>query len=656
MPRSTTTTTALLGPSLVKDALAGTTTAAAHGEARAQRLRASASHEQLIPSSRFAVGGSFAAAPTATNSVAPSSVPSAAKPLPRSRPLTSLPTSKTLPKLPRASNHNGQARLARDPAMDTLAEQDSPQNQQPASRLPGLRKQPSLQWHPQANSSRQRTPSLSKTRNSNGTTASPSRQKSKDEDDSSENTKGAEDLKTRPSLAERTIETLLNLPSTPTVRTRASHSNFFEQRDAQSPRSRPTSRWGDRPGSSLRSGTPSSRPSVSRPGSSAGPGQEFVKSPFKSMPPPFGTLPARGRTVSLGRPDSSDGPARSSANSPFKSLLPTVEKTPARGRTAGSLMRMPSKVRLNESHKPGSAPPSRSLVHAARARTPSPEKPSAIAASPIAPSLLARPDPPRPTGFGIVKKPSKSVANKYASAPSMAARKGSITSQKSSTTASGEETVFSGASTSSSQTAGTGDVSPQFKKSSAALREQIARAKAAKCTVAQQAPVQGQAPLTGTAAASVIPTDSTFDFGLTDDPFNLQRDAGSTSKILQSRVATARTSGRLNIAALSLKEIPSEVLNMYNLDSIGSSGGSWAECVDLTRFVAADNELEMIDASLFPDVDPEQLAMDDDAPVCMFGGLETLDLHGNMLISLPSGLRRLAFLTSLNLVCATFPV
>lgn len=233
-------------------------------------------------------------------------------------------------------------------------------------------------------------------------------------------------------------------------------------------------------------------------------------------------------------------------------------------------------------------------------------------------------------------------------APAAAARKGSITSQKSSTTASGEEAVFSGASTTSTQTAGTGDLSPQFKKSSAALREQITRAKAAKRAAAQQALAHGQTHFGVKADAPVIPTDSTFDFGLTD-PFHLQRDDKSTSKVLQSRVATARTSGRLNIAALGLKEIPPEVLNMYNLDSIGS--GSWAESVDLTRFVAADNELEMLDESLFPDVDPEQLAFDEDAPDCMFGGLETLDLHGNMLISLPSGLRRLTLLTSLNLVC-----
>lgn len=114
-------------------------------------------------------------------------------------------------------------------------------------------------------------------------------------------------------------------------------------------------------------------------------------------------------------------------------------------------------------------------------------------------------------------------------------------------------------------------------------------------------------------------------------------------------MAVARTSGRLNIAALSLKEIPPEVLNMYNLDSIGG-GASWAESVDLTRFVAADNELEMIEESLFPDIDPEGLAENEDTEGCLFGGLETLDLHGNMLISLPMGLRRLALLTSLNLV------
>jgi Leucine-rich repeat (LRR) protein len=148
----------------------------------------------------------------------------------------------------------------------------------------------------------------------------------------------------------------------------------------------------------------------------------------------------------------------------------------------------------------------------------------------------------------------------------------------------------------------------------------------------------------------LIPTDTSFDFGLSNDPFNQHRDDGSTKKILQSRIETARISGRLNIAAMGLREIPAEVMNMYNLESIGGNGGSWAESVDLTRFVAADNELEMINDSIFPDCDPQDMADSEDGQGNIFGGLETLDLHGNMLIALPMGLRRLPQLTSLNLV------
>ena len=121
--------------------------------------------------------------------------------------------------------------------------------------------------------------------------------------------------------------------------------------------------------------------------------------------------------------------------------------------------------------------------------------------------------------------------------------------------------------------------------------------------------------------------------------------------MLQGRLASARTSGRLNIAAMGLREIPADVMNMYNLESVGRSDGAWAESVDLTRFVAADNELEMIEGSVFPDVDPQEFADDEDSQGNIFAALETLDLHGNMLISVPTGLRRLQLLTSLNLVC-----
>jgi len=89
---------------------------------------------------------------------------------------------------------------------------------------------------------------------------------------------------------------------------------------------------------------------------------------------------------------------------------------------------------------------------------------------------------------------------------------------------------------------------------------------------------------------------------------------------------------------------------MYNFDAINGYGGSWAETVDLTRFVAADNELEYLGDDIFPDIDPLELLDHDDSKGSQFGGLETLDLHGNLLKALPLGLRRLNLLTTLNLV------
>jgi hypothetical protein len=90
---------------------------------------------------------------------------------------------------------------------------------------------------------------------------------------------------------------------------------------------------------------------------------------------------------------------------------------------------------------------------------------------------------------------------------------------------------------------------------------------------------------------------------------------------------------------------------MYNLESMDRS---WAEAVDLTRFVAADNELELLSDDVFPDIDPREAVDDEDAKGNQFGGLETLDLHGNVIIALPVGLRRLELLTSLNLVSSLY--
>jgi Leucine-rich repeat (LRR) protein len=77
---------------------------------------------------------------------------------------------------------------------------------------------------------------------------------------------------------------------------------------------------------------------------------------------------------------------------------------------------------------------------------------------------------------------------------------------------------------------------------------------------------------------------------------------------------------------------------------------AWNEVVDLVRFIAADNEIESIPNEAFPDTDQNTLGPDDDVKGPQFGGIELLDLHGNILSNVPIGLRRLERLTTLNLV------
>ena len=163
-------------------------------------------------------------------------------------------------------------------------------------------------------------------------------------------------------------------------------------------------------------------------------------------------------------------------------------------------------------------------------------------------------------------------------------------------------------------------------KSSAALRESIARAKAAKRRVSA---TQNKG-FAGTQAQAEI----TPDFNAVD-----------TATILRKRISSARADGRLNIAALDLKFMPPEVMNMY---SANLGDGAWYESVDLVRLVAADNEIEQFEDEIFPDDAPKSPDLDEDYQGNLFGGLETLDLHGNRLKALPMGLRRLERLTTLN--------
>ncbi|KAL2063076.1 hypothetical protein VTL71DRAFT_6148 [Oculimacula yallundae] len=402
--------------------------------------------------------------------------------------------------------------------------------------------------------------------------------------------------KPRPSLSERTMETLQNIPSSPAVRKRG--SSFYRNDSPMRPPSRQVS---------------------SRPTSSAGSGT----SSGNSIPIDF-----RASTNTF-RPPQSSFPG------------PTPLKRPGTGQS----IKTPS---ANQDMAPPeiSRLPSPSFSASVR-RSPSPVKGSTLPSiKGGSKTFSARPLKPRASINGLFRRPStqnldqsddldrigfvpKKQSTTFSNSSSEAASATSKTSKATST--------FSGTSVD--------DPSTTPRKSSLALRDQIAKAKAAKRAAATK-----QLSTIGSESteAAVIPA-GTFDFGLADDPFNQQVRQDGAKGLLRKRIDAARTDGRLNIAAMGFKQIPDEVMDMYNLESIAAQDGAWAESVDLTRFIAAGNELELLSDDVFPDVDPRENADDEDAKGNQFGGLETLDLHENVLIALPLGLRRLELLTTLNL-------
>ncbi|KAI5853064.1 hypothetical protein DFP73DRAFT_534984 [Morchella snyderi] len=172
-------------------------------------------------------------------------------------------------------------------------------------------------------------------------------------------------------------------------------------------------------------------------------------------------------------------------------------------------------------------------------------------------------------------------------------------------------------------------------KASQSLRDTIAKARAAHRARAESIAQS----ITGSVAGSVSDGLDSFNFS-TDDPFNQAIfGEGSSQKVLKQRIRTARVEGRLNISNLLLKEIPGEVYKMYETSAADleaadeGNGPKWYESVDLVRFVSADNEIEEISQEL----------------VEQFGGLTSIDMHNNMLISIPNNFGGLTELTVLNL-------
>ena len=179
--------------------------------------------------------------------------------------------------------------------------------------------------------------------------------------------------------------------------------------------------------------------------------------------------------------------------------------------------------------------------------------------------------------------------------------------------------------------------------SSGALRDAIKQAKAARRSTSDP---KGD-PFMPRAAAD----DGLAGLDADIDPSSLDLLDSSHVNILRKRVNNAKENGKLNIAALCLKEIPVEVLKMYDSTSGGEGGPAWYESVDITRLNAADNELFELPEEIFPVIgSPRKLdfGADEEPSTAIFAGLEAMDVHGNQLRSIPLSLGRLPVLTTLN--------
>ncbi|KAK5132705.1 hypothetical protein LTR08_008749 [Meristemomyces frigidus] len=393
--------------------------------------------------------------------------------------------------------------------------------------------------------------------------------------------------KSRPSLSDRTIESLQHLPSTPSDRRR---SSFFSPLESpMGPPPRPTSALS-------RNGSGHSRPGTSD-GMFGKSTTRWPASPAKKDP--ASVKPALRTPVVL---PSASAKRRSVTTSFAKSLqlggiIPPTARTPS-----------PSK-RLQLSAVP------------AVTRSPSPSKRTQLAS-------LAMGESSRKPLTGSKTLSARPIKSRPALGDAFVSR----TDSKAPIQPSGTLNVKPAASKRV--------VSNPNNSSSALLRQQIAAAKAAARTQKPKHDSPQQADQTAAFGAFESSADA-------HDPFNQGPKDGK--HILRNRIKSAWTDGKLNIAAMELKHFPDEVLHMYNASAMEEGKVNWAEVVDLTKLIAADNELDVLDEDIFPDRSADELAAEEEGQGSQFGGLETLDLHNNLLRTLPMGLRRLERLTTLNL-------
>lgn len=259
------------------------------------------------------------------------------------------------------------------------------------------------------------------------------------------------------------------------------------------------------------------------------------------------------------------------------------------------------------------------------------ESPAKIGSRPASSSSRVRPStsagqyPPRLTSTSRPSSPSKHENGNQE--PNMTPNKRAVSSYAPSSVLTSDRTSNTGNSTAPSNHCPAKPVVRHHPVASTTLRETIIKAKEAQMAVRAAAFTSLKTPAFDSNAKM---------YGISGNP--IEADTYS----LRKRINVALSDGKLNIAALGLKEFPEEVMKMYDYGSL--------ESVDVVKLVAADNAFEEISDEIFPDMsiaDAEKL--DENLSAMIFRGLESLDLHGNRLSKLPSGLRRLERLTTLNL-------
>lgn len=393
----------------------------------------------------------------------------------------------------------------------------------------------------------------------------------------------------RPSLTERTMETLASIPASPSPNRRRA-SSAATRDGGMGPPARPASSMrNSRPNTPLTGRPPSPSKATFRPPGRMSPTKPFslpaVPSPGSLYTPPRAWVKGGSARFTASNATSQSNGARETSKLPAYSSKTMRIKSSGRSGSGASGAR-DGKIALDsifkDPAKPASTPKLRSSVSSSSLLRPRSHGENTIARSP--PSSIK----------------TRTGANQQANSPP--------SSSKSPTSIPG--------------------------KSSAALRETIAKAKAAKKATGSSKP-----------AVSTVDSLAMTGFGTDSWPGEPLVPGESNEGLLRKRLRDAVTSGTLNLVAMGLDAIPDDVMTMYET-STGTAG--WSEMVDLTKFNMGDNKIEAISDRVFPDWSAEEM-YEDDEKANQFAGLESMDLRNNLLRTIPLGIRRMERLASLAL-------